>query len=190
MTDIFKQLISMETDCQAAFALAQEVAKLLGSKAVSNPQIVLGEECCPFKIPVHTGKFHCFVYVSDSSYRFSAKCRSRRVSDFFVSLKQPAPSNFAKIRSPAASKALGIEVFRQPFLTDKEIQSRFLSKRMRAILKKVDFEPVSEFHLCPDELGVASALKTPAACVQQVQVFRDIATTAYNEACTRNRQDG
>lgn len=193
MTDILKKVISQDADLAAAQRNASEVAKLLGSKTAPNKKLVLNESYCPFKIPIHLKQFYCFVFVSDVHCRFTAQCRSPKGqaanSCFFVSVKAPCPRMFAKTLVAGVSKKLGWEVYRQPFSSDEEVEEALLSKRTWELLRKVDFSVVSEFHLSPLQLGVASCFQSAALCAAQALHFRDLITAVFEEAAERSNEE-
>jgi len=150
---------------------------------------VLNEPYCPFKIPIHSKQFYCFVFVSDVGCRFTAECRSARGdvgdSSFFVSVLAPAPEMFAKIRVGGLSKKLGADVYRQPFSSDEEVEGALLSKGTWDLLPKVDFKVVSEFHLSPLQLGVTYSFQSATLCAERARLFRDLITVVFDEACAR-----
>lgn len=192
MTDVLQKAFSGDTDRKVAQGNASEVAKLLSSKSAPNTKMVLNESYYPFKIPIHSERFHCFLFVSDAQCRFTAKCHARKgdagESAFFVSLKNPASHMFAKTRVDEVSKKLGVDVYRQPFLTDNEIEAAILSQGTWDLLRKVDFGAVSQFHLSPFQLGVAYSFHSAAFCAGQALLFRDLVGVVFEEACQRNKQ--
>jgi hypothetical protein len=187
MTDVLQNAFSGEADRKVAEKNASDVAKVLGSKIEANKKIVLNDACYPFKIPIHSKQFHCFVFVSNVRCRFAANCRSPKGdvgnSCFFVSVKAPAPHMFAKTRVDELSKKLGVEVYRQPFSSDEEVEGAFVSKRTWELLRKVDFNVVSEFHLSPIQLGVAYSFQSAALCAERALLFRDLITVIFEQAC-------
>ena len=188
MASVPKELFGQGIDHKRSRKIAHEVAALLGSKTVSNERIIIGEPYCPFKIPIHTKLFYCFVFISDTSWGFTANRRPKTafVADFFVSLKAPAPHMGARVLVAGVSKRIGTGVFRQPFCPDDVIKTAF-STRLGGVLREIDFSRVSQFHFSPIQMSVIAPLDSPESCKKQAFVFRNLMTVANEEAYERNK---
>ena len=184
---LFKKALPMGSDPQADRATALQVARLLGSKVKPNRDVVIGEINCPFRIPLHTDLFWCFVRVSERTFQFLAQWRSKQPSVvFFVSLKAPADYMHATIRLARPSGALGVDVFGQPGCPDKHIESRLGSDQTRSILRKIDFGPIRRFEFSPVQMRVESSFASAALCADQALVFRELITVVYQGAMERS----
>lgn len=184
--DVLQKAFGGDADPKVAKKNASEVAKLLGSKVVANKKVVLNESYCPFRIAIQSKQFRCFVFVSDVQCRFTAECLVPRSqvgnACFFVSLKIPAPEMFAKTRVGELSTKLGVDVYRQPFSSDGEVAGALLAKRTWDLLRRVDFNHVSQIRLSPIQLGVSYSFQSVTLCAQNALLFRDLISVVFEEA--------
>lgn len=188
MSDLVKKLFTKEFDQKKTRQLAKEIAVLLKSKTISNSRVILGEAFYPYKIPVHTEKLYCFLHISEASYRFTAEERPKKggaVGDFFVSLISPTDYMFAKTHVPEAERVIGVDVFRQPFLTDEEITEKLLSKRLVNYFPRIDLKRVSQFRMNPSQMSVEASYESQPSCIDQTLLLREFITTALEEAYQR-----
>ena len=186
---LLKKALAKGSDPQAARAAALQVARLLGSKVKPNSEVVIGETYCPFRIPLHTDLFWCFVSVSEKAFQFSAQSRSKQPSVvFFVSLKVPADYMHATIRLAGASGAVGVDVFGQRGCPDEHGESPLASEQARSILQKIDFGPIRRFEFSPVQMRAESSFASPVLCADQALVFRELMTVVYQEAMERSRR--
>jgi hypothetical protein len=188
MVDVLKQLLARDTNQAEAHTVAQKIAALLGSRAASNEEVVAGEPYCPFKVSLHTKEFHCFLFISDVSYCFSANRRPKTpwVADFRVSLKKPDRVGGAKVFAPDLSKILGVKVYRLPRCPDDAVDIAFTTGLV-GVLRQIQFNRVLQFHFTPVRLDIVASLDTPEFCVGQALVFRNLVTVANREAYERNK---
>ena len=186
---LLKKALPKGSDPQAARAAALQVARLLGSKVKPNREVVVGETYCPFRIPLHTDLFWCFLCVSENAFQFSARWRSKQPSVvFFVSLKAPANCMHATIRLAGASGVLGVDVFGQRGCLDEHSESWLASEQTRSILQKIDFGPIRRFEFSPVQMRAESSFASPVLCADQALVFRELITVVYQEAMERSRR--
>lgn len=187
--DILIKAFSDDIDNNVARQNAEQLAQLFGSSVTVNKQIILNEPFFPFKVSAHTKDFYCFVLLSDVSYCFTAKRRSRTpyICDFFVSLKAPTPHMSATARVPRVSEQLGVDVFRQVFAKNKEIEAVLSSKRLQGMLKRIDFSGISEFEFNPIQLTVISSLHSLESCRKQTLLFQSLMGIAIKEAYERHK---
>ena len=188
MVDPLKELFGGDTDDETARKFAERTAALVNSRVVTREKIIIGEPYCPFKVSFHTKAFHCFFFVSDASYCFTANRRPKTpfVEDFRVSLKEPDHVSGARVLAPELSKVIGVRVFRLPRSPDDAVDVAF-SSGLLAILSKIQFNRVRQFHFSPVRLDVVASLDSPEFCVKQALVFQELMTLANREAYERNK---
>ena len=189
MTDALKDIFGGDTDHKEAHTVASKIATLVGSRVVSNEEIVLGMPYCLFKVSLHTKQFHCFIFISDASYCFRAKAKPKTpwVSDFSISLKEPDPVGGARVFAPDLSKMIGVKVYCLPRCPADAVDIAF-STSMVGLLRQIQFNRVRAFHFTPVRLDVVASLDTPEFCVSQASIFRDLLTLANQEAYERNKE--
>jgi hypothetical protein len=189
MDDALKDLFDSNTDLKHAREVAEKIASLVGSQAVANAQIVVNEPYCPFKVPFHNKQFHCFFWVSDAGYCFTAKRRPKTpwAEDFAVGIKEPYYSKGASILSPELSQLVGVSVFRQRICADDVVDVAFSSELLN-LFAKVQFNRVRRMAFSPTALQVVASLDTPEFCVNQASYFRELVTCANRDAYQRNKK--
>jgi len=186
MSEKPKLLLGKQIDRTALRKSVVELAARFGSKVMQNRKTVLGENCAPYKIPLHTEEFYCFVLPSEATYRFTAECRKQKgeVADFAVNLMvQVGYTEYC----PSISESLGVPVYGNKLFTEADIAARFLTPKLGGLLHRIDFAPISHFLLSPIQFHVCSAFQGIEQCADQSRLFRDLITSTYREAFERNK---
>ena len=195
MATLFLKLLAPDTQAKLAKESAVQIAKQFGAKPKSHSQVVLGEPFCPYKIPVHLKDFWCTIFVSDTSYIFTANHRRPNkatwdVVDYHAQFKTAkSDSVFKAILLPITSKTVGTDVFTYyQKWSDAHHKTRLASKRLLPVLQKISFDSITEFKLCPIKLRVVSSFRFASDCVEQVQQFQQLMVVAFEEAIERQKQ--
>ncbi len=186
MKDVLKQLLVGNVGRSPINGIAKEIAAMLGSKVRPNSVVVVGEEYSPFKIPMHTEEFWCFLYISDKTFSFTAKCRGKRYCDFIAYMMVPVDYAFTE-HCPAISAILGLPVYTCRAFTEDEVSEKLLSEKVVQMLHKMDFTSVSSLVISPVNLNATAQLRRPEEAVALAKIFRELATVVYKEAKERNQ---
>jgi hypothetical protein len=189
MTDVMKELFGGDTDHDQARRFAQDVAALLGSRVAVNESIILDEPYCPFKMSCHSREFHCFLFISDVAYRFTAKPRPKTpfAEDFIVSFKEPYPVSGVSFLEPKLSRMFGVSVFRQRSSSDDVVPTAF-SKRIVSCLRKLPLKRMQRVRFSPVHLSVVGTFDSPRSCAKRVTPFHKLMAVANKEAQERNKE--
>ena len=185
--DVLKQPV----DKEAARHLASDIGMLLGSKAVANSKVVVGEAFCPYKVPFHTEAFFCFVFVSDVSFSFTAKHRKSTAAiadcaEFCVSLKHIVPYMGLRKQLASVSGALGIDVFTQKWTPEAEVESRLMQEPILAAFRRLDFSAFDELFVSQMMLSAKGEIKSAEHCAEQVRRMRELFDSIFRDAWDRH----
>ena len=196
MATLFSKLLAPDIQMKLAKESAVQIARGVGSKVNANQRVIIGEPYCPYKIPMHTKDFWGTVFVSDVSYNFTANHRRPtkaiwNLADYSVSLKDTKATSFSRPKLlPEISRVMGTKVYAWENRPEDYFKQRILSDRLKSIFKKIDFNLISEFVLCPLSLRVISSFRFAPQCAEQAQVFRELIVSAFEEAKERQQISG
>lgn len=167
---------------------AVELARLLNSNAVSYRRITIGQPQCPYRVPFHADDFWFKVLVSDSDFVFTGEHRRREAFTvpFCAALKHPWRTMVATTYLPRVSDELGVAVYSSERFTEAAISASLLAPAAAALVRRMDFPPISRLFINSIQIEVTSKLISPEQCAQQVRLFRELLLTVHQEAHDTN----
>jgi hypothetical protein len=193
MRGITQKLFGHATDRKLAKELATEIALLIGSKRVANQRYVIGKPFCPYKVAMHNNEFWCTVFVSDTSYYFTAnhKCPTEEVcslQDLVIYVKTiPNYLGAPKCKRLAnISAALRVPVYAPSYADESHIQKVVFSESIFGLLREIDFYSISKCHIAQLQFSATSSLQSPEHCVAQAKLYRELLVLLFKDSQERH----
>ena len=163
-------------DRDAARARANEVASLLGVKAKSDRQIVIGEPECHYGIRINTASLWFGVRFSDR--QFVVKGTHKRAGEvpvpFHASLNKPYPVMLTRVPLEVVSKDLGIQVFVADPLVGPATSTALRAAPVRTVLAQMDFVATSLAFISPAQLYTLNGFTGAEQVAAQILLQRDL----------------
>jgi len=162
---------------------AVEIARLLGSKAVSYRRVTLGEPRCSYRVPFHADDFWFKVLVSDTDFMFTGEHRRREAFTvpFCAALKHPWRNMVATTLLPDLSDELGVYVYVPKDVTEAAVSARLLFPTVQTLVSQLDFAPVRLLFINSIQIHATSELVSPEHCAGQVRLLRELLLRVYHE---------
>jgi hypothetical protein len=172
----------------AARRHAVEIARLLDSGAVSYRRITIGEPQCSYRVPFHAEDFWFKVLLSDKDFVFTGEHRRRDAFTvpFCAALQQSWRNMGATTHLPRVSDELGVAVYAPERFTETAISVHLLTPGVAALVRRLDFAPISLLFVNSIQITVTSRLISPEHCAQQVRLLRTLLLTIFHEAHDTN----
>lgn len=167
---------------------AAEIARLLNSEAVSYRRITIGQPLCSYRVPFHAEDFWFKVLVADTDFVFTGEHHRRGAvaAPYCAALKHPWRNMIATTHLPRVSDELGVAVYSPERFTETAISAHLLASPVAAIIRRINFIPISLLFINSIQIIVISELISPEHCAQQVRLLRALLLTSYHEAHDTN----
>ncbi len=180
--------IPSPTDRIRSRQAAQAVAEKLGTKAVSDRQVVLGEPQCHYAIRTNSehfwfgARFSPDIYVVKGTHKRIASL----VPPFYVSLKAPYRPMLTNVKLPSISRELGVAVFVSE-IAHGPIASEMLSApEIRGPLEQLDFRSIDSAFVSPLQLHVVGSFSDISHTAEQIKTQRVLLENLYMLAMPPN----
>jgi len=176
------------TDRKLSRQAAEVVAGLLGSKVVSDRQIVIGEPQCHYAVRLNTehfwfgARFSPSIYVTGGTH----KRIGNAVVPFFASLKMPDRRMLADTLLPRASAELRIPVFVSEIGHGPIASEILCSAEVRERIGELDFQTIRTFLISPMQIRVIGQFSDASKAAIQIMVQRDLLESIYRRAMPPN----